>query len=493
MIRVGGLAVVCATALACAERPASPPAAIPSAARNLVIITIDTLRADRVGAFGYVAARTLAMDALAARGVRFERAYAASPITLPSHATMMTGQYPQGHGARHNGMRIDLSVPTLADTLGAAGFSTGAFVAAFPLDRRFGLIKGFRTYSDRMPRGARGRLDSERPGREVVDEAIAWLATHRGGRFFLWVHLFEPHAPYVSSGAAPRSVADRYGDEVAEADRQAGRVVEAAGDDTLIVLTADHGEAFGEHGEIGHSIFVYDTTLRVPLIVAGPSLTRRTVSDPVALVDLAPTALRALGLEPFDADGVDLGDVLRGAPVPARDVYAESFAPLLDFGWSSLQTVRSAGWKYIAAPRPELYDLQKDAGESRDLAPTEGPRAAALQERVLRFAPLQLSAKSLADPDTAARLQALGYVSGSTRTASGPRADPKDRRELAARIATWVWQVARPRRDASKKRRRRCGRPSASSRTIRSCSRISGSFSRTAAIRPLPSIPCSAR
>jgi arylsulfatase A-like enzyme len=131
--------------------------------------------------------------------VRFERAYATAPITLPSHATMMTGRYQQGHGARHNGMRIDLSVPTLADTLGAAGFSTGAFVAAFPLDRRFGLIKGFRTYSDRMPRGARGRLDSERPGREVVDEALAWLASNRGGRFFLWVHLFEPH-PAGSQG-----------------------------------------------------------------------------------------------------------------------------------------------------------------------------------------------------------------------------------------------------------------------------------------------------
>ena len=429
------VALLCATALSCTERPPPPPAAVSSAARNLVIITIDTLRADRVGAFGYASARTPAMDALAARGVRFERAYATAPITLPSHATMMTGRYPQGHGARHNGMRIDVSVPTLADTLGAAGFSTGAFVAAFPLDRRFGLIKGFRTYSDRMPRGARGRLDSERPGREVVDEALAWLASNRGGRFFLWVHLFEPHAPYVSSGAAPRSVADRYGDEVAEADRQAGRVIEAAGGETLIVVTADHGEAFGEHGEIGHSIFVYDTTLRVPLIIAGPSLTPRTVTGPVGLIDLAPTVLRALGMEPFDADGIDLGDVLRGAPVPARDLYAESFAPLLDFGWSALQAVRSAGWKYIAAPRPELYDVQRDPEESRDLAPAERQRAAALQARVLRFAPPQLSTRALADPDTAARLQALGYVSSSTGRASGPRADPKDRRELAARIA----------------------------------------------------------
>src|SRR3954467_1601129 len=179
------------------ERPA--PAA---SARNLVIITIDTLRADRVGAYGYTHARTPTLDALAAEGVRFTQAYATAPITLTSHASLMTGRYPPGHGARHNVMRLDLKTPTLADRLGEAGFATAAFIGAFPLDRRFGLIKGFQTYGDRMPPGRNGRASNERPGREVVEDALAWLAAHTdsrgtpgtpGTRFFLWVHLFEPH------------------------------------------------------------------------------------------------------------------------------------------------------------------------------------------------------------------------------------------------------------------------------------------------------------
>ncbi len=202
--------------------------------------------------------------------------------------------------------------------MGRAGFATGAFVGAFPLDRRFGLIKGFSTYGDRMPRGPQGRLANERPGSAVADEAIAWLETQlarrslgeggRPSRFFLWVHLFEPHAPYGRPG--DRSPADvRYDGEVAESDRQIARVIAALGPEassTLIVLAADHGEAFGEHGEIGHSIFVYDTTLQVPLIVAGPAVTPRVVRDPVTLVDIAPTVTRLLGVGVFDADGLDL-------------------------------------------------------------------------------------------------------------------------------------------------------------------------------------------
>src|SRR5262245_41236540 len=239
---------------ACGRQEA--PVTTPSV-RSVVLITIDTLRADRVGAYGYSRARTPAMDALALRGVRFNRAYAAAPITLTSHASLMTGRYPPGHGARHNGMRLDLATPTLAEALGRAGFATGGFVGAFPLDRRFGLIKGFSEYGDRMPRGAQGRVANERPGSMVVDEAIAWLETQRASRFFLWVHLFEPHAPYGSPG--DRSPTDvRYDGEVAESDRQIGRVIAALGptaSSTLIVMTADHGEAFGEHDEIGHSIF----------------------------------------------------------------------------------------------------------------------------------------------------------------------------------------------------------------------------------------------
>ena len=435
------VAMSCFAIVACRTPLEAPPTQTPPPpARNLVIITIDTLRADRVGAYGYAAARTPTMDGLARDGVMFTRAFATAPITLTSHASLMTGRYPAGHGARHNGMRIDLKTPTLADTLSRAGFATGGFVAAYPLDRRFGLIKGFQTYGDRMPPAQDGRAVNERPGREVVDQALAWLAGHRGGRFFLWVHLFEPHTPYGDpANARGRTVQERYDDEAAEADRQAGRVVEALGADrpsTLVIVAADHGEAFGEHGEIGHSIFVYDTTLRVPVIMAGAGLPRgRTVADPVALIDVAPTAMRLLDVAPFDADGIDLNPVMAGGALAPRELYAESFAPLLDFGWSPLQALRSRQWKYIDAPRPELYDIVQDSGETRDVSAREQPRVAELHGRIVSRSGGMLDAKATIDPDARARLQALGYAAGSGAVKGGDRPDPKDRREEAARLA----------------------------------------------------------
>jgi Flp pilus assembly protein TadD len=417
---------------ACARQPA--PAA-PPPVRGVVLITIDTLRADRLGAHGYKRARTPVFDGLAARGARFDRAFAAAPITLPSHASVLTGRYPQGHGARHNGMRMDDGVPLLTEAFARSGFATGAFVGAFPLDRRFGLARGFQVYGDRMPRTA-GTLANERPGRAVADEAISWVRGIGTGRFFLWLHLFEPHTPYGIPGDT-RPVEERYDDEIAEADRQAGRVLEALGDaarDSVIVVAADHGEAFGEHGEITHSLFVYDTTLRVPLIVAGPGIDARTVESPVSLVDLAPTLARLAGLGAFDADGVDLSAALHGGTVADRRLYAESFAPLLDFGWSPLRSVRQDGWKAIDAPRPELYQVSVDPDEQRDLAGSETARLAALREIVDRYSSASLAARPPADRESASRLQALGYV-GTGRSTTGSRADPKDRRQLAADVA----------------------------------------------------------
>lgn len=372
------------------------------------------------------------MDGLAARGTRFTNAFAVAPITLPAHASILTGRYPAGHGARHNGLRVDLGVPTLADALGPQGFATGAFVGAFPLDRRFGLIKGFQRYGDRMPRGPDGRTANERPAHMVVDDAIAWLQG-TAGRFFLWVHLFDPHAPYGNARAGTPAAA-RYADEIAETDRQIGRLLEALGGrtpQTLIALAADHGEAFGEHGEIAHSIFVYDTTLRIPLVLAGPGVPPGSVERPVTQVDIAPTVLRLLGRQPFDHDGVDLlATDDRGAD---RVLYAESFAPLLDFGWSPLRAVRAGGWKYIAAPRPELYRIEADRAEANNVIAAERPRAADMQAQADRFSSLQMHLPAGGDREAAARLQALGYASGS-RTEAG-RPDPKDRREIAARIA----------------------------------------------------------
>jgi arylsulfatase A-like enzyme/Tfp pilus assembly protein PilF len=339
-------------------------------------------------------------------------------------------------------MRINLKVQTLAEHLQRAGFATGAFVAAFPLDRRFGLVKGFRAYGDEMPRDPSGHVANERPGQAVVDEALPWLERHRQGRFFLWIHLFEPHAPYGNPedpAQARRPAEDRYDDEIAEADRQIQRVIDALGparESTLIVAAADHGEAFGEHGEIGHSLFTYDTTLRVPLIVAGPAIPEgRVVDAPVSLVDVAPTIAAQTGTPALDADGIDLTAAMNGAAIPSRALYAESFAPLLDFGWSPLRTLRAGGWKYIAAPKPELYELSADPGETHNVVETERTRAAQMADRVQAISSDRLAdARASTDPEAVRRLQSLGYVSGGADR-GGSRPDPKDRRDLAAAIA----------------------------------------------------------
>lgn len=432
-------ATLCLVLVACSTKQTEPPAATPRV-RNLVIITIDTLRADHVGAYGYKDGHTPTLDRLAHDGVLFTHAYATAPITLTSHASLMTGRYPPGHGAPHNGIRIDLKTPTLADTLGEAGFATAAFIAAYPLDRRFGLIKGFQTYSDHMPSPRNGQVINERPGREVVDEALAWLSSHVGTRFFLWIHLFEPHAPYGDPGDKRGLTArQRYDEEVAEADRQAGRLIDALSsvrNDTVIVAAADHGEAFGEHGEIGHSIFVYDTTLRVPLIISGPGVPNgRTVVDRVALIDVAPTVMRMLGVTPFDVDGIDLRPVFTGTALTNRELYAESFAPLLDFGWSPLHTLRSDRWKYIDAPKPELFDIAGDPNEEHDLSRAEPKRVAEFHDAVARRSGPATADASRIDPEAKARLQALGYAAGSPTATRGERVDPKDRKEEAARLA----------------------------------------------------------
>jgi len=436
------------------QKPASKPAA-----RNLLLITIDTLRADHVGAYGWSRAHTPTLDGLAKNGALFERAYAAAPITLPSHATLLTGRYPPGHGARDNGLRLSPDVPTLATELHAKGFATAAFVAAFPLDHQFGLSRGFDVYGDRLPRGNDGRPANERPAADVVNDAISWLRTPgpkgpglpSGSSapspqppvpFFLWVHLFEPHAPYGDPSSL-RPAVDRYDEEIATADREAGRLIAALGSaaaDTLIVATGDHGEAFGEHGEYAHSIFVYDTTLRVPLLMAGPGVPAGArVADAVTLADVAPTVMRALGAPMANVDGIDVTPAFARTPLQERELYAESFAPLVEFGWAPLRTVRSGAWKLIAAPQPELFDGQADPGEQANAIGSHPDVARRLQARVDRYSTDSLNASAApAGGEAAQRLRALGYSSGSTirdSQSAMSRPDPKDRRDAIARIA----------------------------------------------------------
>jgi choline-sulfatase len=408
-------------------------------ATHVLMITIDTLRADRLGTYGYAAARTSTLDALATRGTRFSHAYATAPITLTSHASMLTGRYPPHHGARHNGMAMEHGVPTIAEVLKRAGFNTAAFVSAFPLDRRFGLARGFDVYDDELPRSGDGRRATERPGRATVDRALAWVRGRDSDtRVFVWVHLFEPHAPYGAPGDA-RDVSTRYDEEIATADREIARLLDGWRDlpDTLVIATADHGEAFGEHGEIGHSIFVYDTTLRVPLLMAGPGVPSNALRDePVTLADIAPTIATLVDLPPFDADGVDLQGAAARRPVRGRELYAESFAPLVDFGWASLRSLRRDGMKMIAAPRPELYDVETDTGETRNVVGERAQLASELLASIAHLSGAELpSGGTQVDPDALARLRSLGYASGG-RAPAGPRVDPKDRIFVAARIAS---------------------------------------------------------
>lgn len=445
------VAAALAVSASCARDP-GPPADASGVAQHVVIITIDTLRADRVGAYGYARASTPALDGIARAGVRFDRAFAAAPITQTSHATLLTGRYPQGHGARHNGMRINDTVPTVAERFRAAGFATGAFVAAFPLDRRFGLSRGFDTYGDAMPKDAAGRPLNEKPGRAVVDEAIAWLGATGTKRVFLWVHLFEPHAPYgdpSNPATAGLSASDRYDREIAEADAQVGRILAALGERrtrTLIVATSDHGEAFGEHGEIGHSMFLYDTTLRVPLMVEGPGIAAGAVIKDVdvGLVDVAALLAKRTGLGTFDSDGADLSREFLDPRDPNEAVartqavhYAETFAPLLDFGWSPLRSMRSGHDKYIEAPRPELYDVHKDPGEQTNLVASNAARLEHLRS-VLARAGGRVSGPFAGTSDPDGRLSALGYIGASPSSrgrTSAQRADPKDKVRVASAIA----------------------------------------------------------
>jgi choline-sulfatase len=458
----------------------------------LLLVTIDTLRADHVGAYGYARSQATFVDEVARSGVAFEHAYAAAPITLPSHATLMTGRYPPGHGSRDNGMLVSKTVPTMATELKAQGFRTAAFVAAFPLDHQFGLDRGFEVYSDRLPRGPDGKPSNERPASEVVDEAIGWLRTggmgRTGGtggnvqappalpaypassaspqppapassvtaspqprapspdRYFLWVHVFEPHAPY-GDASDRRPVLDRYDQEIGVANRELMRLLGSIdARDTLVIVAGDHGEAFGEHGEFSHSIFIYDTTLRVPLAMRGPGINsgerttnreRRTanISDAVTLADVAPTAMRLLGFTLPDADGIDLSPALAGAALPRRELYAESFAPLTEFGWAPLRAIRSGPWKFIAAPKPELFDIDHDASEQTNVANSQPSVARELDARANRYSPPRLPATPAIDASGRERLRALGYAMGSRLDTEHGGVDPKDRLDVAARIA----------------------------------------------------------
>ncbi len=437
---VRALMALLALALACGPRPAAPPRV-----ERVVLVTIDTLRADHVGSYGAGAASTPSLDAVAARGVRFARAVSPAPLTLPSHTTLMTGLDPFEHGVRHNSIfRLADDVPTLAERMRDAGFATAAFIGAFVLDQRFGLARGFDVYDDEMGYRRASASDfsfAERRGDEVVDAALAWLES-APERFFLWAHLYDPHVDYRAPPGFALSVSGGpYEAEVAFADAQVGRLVAAIDarwppGSTLIVVTSDHGEGLGEHGEKTHSYFVYQQTQHIPLLIAGPGFPAGRVVEPtVRLSDVAPTLLARAGAAPLEGiSGRDLFPLAMGRDEEEGRVgYVETLAPQLDLELSPLLGLRTDRFKYIRAPRPELYDLERDPGELRDLASERPELLAELDDALEQRLARSNSSSFHALPDAAdrARLESLGYVvpEGLPEAASLGRVggrDPKD-------------------------------------------------------------------
>jgi choline-sulfatase len=432
--------VASALAGACARAPQPP-----RPARHLVIVTVDTLRADRVGCYGSTTVATPHLDRIAREGAFAPDASAHVPLTRPSHVSLFTGLLPAVHGIRDNvSPALDAAVPTLAETLQAAGFRTGAFVSSVVLSRQSGLHRGFDTYSDAFDAGtddARFLNTIQKRGDGPTAEAVAWLEREApsGARLFGWLHLYDPHDPYEPPEPYASRYADRpYDGEVAYADELVGRLDGALArlglrDDTLLVVTSDHGEGLGEHGEEVHGYFVYETTLRVPLLLRGPGVTAGTrVPGTAHTIDVLPTVHAVLGLAPpARTDGRDLAPALAGGTAPPdAPTYAESLTPLLHYGWSDLRALRDGRFKYVLAPRPELYDLRDDPGELRNLADADGARAQALRAALLgRIAgETRASATVSVPPDVLERLGALGYVGGGAGTAP-TGADPKDKLE----------------------------------------------------------------
>jgi arylsulfatase A-like enzyme/Tfp pilus assembly protein PilF len=408
--------------------------------QNVLLVTIDTLRADAVGAYGG-RARTPNMDRLAAGGVRFDFAHAHAVTTLPSHASILTGLYPTQHGIHDNsGFRLSPGVPTLASRLKSQGFETAAFVGAFPLDSRFGLTTGFDLYDDHYPGTSGGRefVLPERRGDAVVALATAWIGAQRG-RWLAWVHLFDPHAPYKPPAPFDREYqASPYYGEAAYTDSVLEPLLAAAtaasgSQPTLVIVTGDHGEGLGDHGEQTHGLFAYEATLRIPLIVAqlpagGPgwsgagqspeSRAGRVVSTPASHVDLVPTVLDLLRMPAAgDLPGRSLLASMEGHDgAVARASYFEALSASLNRGWAPLRGVVAGREKYIDLPLPELYDLGADPDEKANIVDGRQERQRAL-DLALRAIPASAAAteRKSTDAEAAERLRALGYVTGSAR------------------------------------------------------------------------------
>lgn len=420
-------------------------------ARNLILISVDTLRADRLSCYGYTGNRTPHFDRWAAEGIRFDQAFTESPLTLPAHATLMTGLFPTTHGIRENmGFRLEPDFRTLAEHFRDHGYTTAGFIGSYVMSSETGIAQGFQLYDETFDRSIESVIaptELQRSAEAVTDRFLDWIRQHKDERFFVFLHFFDPHVP------RPRG----YDWEVTQVDRNLGRIdrflrEQGLLEETHLVVTSDHGEALGEHGESGHGFFVYDSTLRVPLIVRPAATARFQVpavrSDQVSLADVMPTLLELSGLEvPAIVQGRSLVPLLQGGGLAETGLYAESFVPSLQFGWSPLRSLRWGRYKFIEAPRSELYDLGTDPGETRNLysdQPALGRDYRRRLETWLSAHPATpVPATAGISPEVMERLASLGYVGTGSRP-SGPssRIDPKERIEAFERYHTILNRLA---------------------------------------------------
>ncbi len=425
-----------------------PPSSVTEGGLNVLLVTLDTTRADRMGAYGDSSHATPTFDRLAREGVLFERAIAPAPLTLPSHATILTGVDPPIHGVRDNGGYIlGEAKTTLAEVLRTAGWATAAFVGAFVVDSKWGLDQGFDEYVDRfdLTRTSDHGIsiaDISRPAGEVVDSTLSWISSHAGERFFAWVHLYDAHAPYEPPEPWRSEFAARpYLGEIAYADAQLGRLVtwlqeRSLLERTVVVVIGDHGESLGDHSEGTHGLFIYDATVHVPFVIRAPrdAPAGRRVSGIVRSQDVMPTVLALAGVEsPPTVRGRSLLPVMTGLATDLDlDAYSESLYALNHFGWAAPRALRAGRYKVIDAPHPELYDLDSDPSEKTNLFDERRALGDRLLEQLRRVEVGEVSPSTPApvDAETRARLSALGYVSSSPASRPHPPgtlADPKDK------------------------------------------------------------------
>lgn len=412
------------------RNPAAKGVTLPPPSCNVLLITIDTLRPDHLSCYGS-SNKTPNLDAIAGRGVLFQNAFTAVPLTFPAHTSILTGLYPVHTGIHNNGLEIFKQKELMiSDAFHKQGYRTGAVVSSYVLDRKFGLAETFDSYQDRIERspGITSNFEVERPADQTVDAAIATVEQSAGNKWFLWIHFYDPHTPY-----APPSPLEGYDGEIQYVDQQIGRLFEYLKthnlDRNLIVaVLGDHGESLGEHGEATHGYFVYNSTLKIPLILSYPgSPSGKKVDNAVASVDVTPTLLALAGIQDTQTrDGESLVPVLSGKP-RLHEIYFESHYPEL-MGWNGLEGVLQSNWKLISTTRSELYDWQKDMDEKENLYSQKENISSRLKDLVQSLGKTAVAAsKQTPDTETLEKLKSLGYVSTTSIAAKETNADPKDK------------------------------------------------------------------